>query len=130
MAGDVTAVNRIYGADTIFWMEGLTIRSEQLTNGWVSIAVEGEVDLATVDDLQKAIDEVFETDGKDLVVDLTGSSFMDSTGLKTLVMSHRRFDGAGRSFAIAVSGGPVSRLIDLSGINASIRTVESVSELA
>jgi anti-sigma B factor antagonist len=92
--------------------------------------VEGEVDLATVDGLQQAIDDVYEQGEKDLVVDLTGSSFMDSTGLKTLVMSHRKFDGAGRAFAIAVSGGPVSRLIDLSGINATIRTVESVDELA
>ncbi|HEY6633997.1 MAG TPA: STAS domain-containing protein [Acidimicrobiia bacterium] len=111
-------------------MEGLTIRSEDLANGWVSIAVEGEVDLATVDQLQLAIDEVYDDQAeKALVVDLTASSFMDSTGLKALVMSHRRFDGAGRGFAIAVSGGPVSRLIDLSGVNSSIRTVESVSEL-
>jgi anti-sigma B factor antagonist len=111
-------------------MEGLTIRSEDLANGWVSIAVEGEVDLATVDHLQAAIDEVYDQAEKALVVDLTASSFMDSTGLKTLVMSHRRFDGAGRGFAIAVSGGPVSRLIDLSGVNSSIRTVGSVSELS
>lgn len=110
-------------------MEGLSIRSHELEDGWVSIEVEGEVDLATVDELQAAIDDVFNGDSKNLVVDLTGTSFMDSTGLKTLVMSNRRFDGEGRSFAIAVSGGPVSRLIDLSGVNSSIMTVENVADL-
>ena len=109
---------------------GLTINNRELSNGWVSIAVEGEVDLATVEDLQKAIDQVLADSGDHLVVDLTSSSFMDSTGLKALVMSHRRFDDAGRSFAIAVDAGPISRLIDLSGVDKTIRTVSSVEELS
>jgi hypothetical protein len=44
-------------------------------------------------------------------------------------MASRRFDEDGRQFAIAVSGGPVSRLIDLSGVNGSIRVVETVDGL-
>lgn len=111
------------------WMRGLSIRNQRLSNGWVSIEVEGEVDLATVDELQQAIDAVFADSAEGLVVDLTGSSFMDSTGLKALVMSNRKFDEAGRSFAIAVSAGPISRLVDLSGVNTTIRTVDSVDEL-
>lgn len=110
-------------------MRGLSIRNHQLSNGWVSIEVEGEVDLATVDELQQAIDAVFADSKEGLVVDLTGSSFMDSTGLKALVMSNRKFDEAGRSFAIAVSAGPISRLVDLSGVNTTIRTVDTVDEL-
>lgn len=110
-------------------MPGLTISSQELSNGWLAIVVEGEVDLATVEGLQGAIDEAYERAPADLVVDLNKSTFMDSTGLKTLVMANRKFDADGRSFAIAVSGGPVSRLIDLSGVDASIRTVSSVDDL-
>jgi anti-anti-sigma factor len=110
-------------------MRGMTVRNETLSNGWVSIQVEGEVDLATVGDLEQAIDGVFHNGSDHLVVDLTGSSFMDSTGLKALVMANRRFEEGGRSFAIAITDGPVSRLIDLSGVNDSIRTVSSVDEL-
>jgi len=109
---------------------GLTINKRELSNGWVSLAVEGEVDLATVEDLQAAIDAVLADSGDNLVVDLTSSTFMDSTGLKALVMSHRKFDDAGRGFAIAVDGGPVSRLIDLSGVDKTIRTVSSVEQLS
>lgn len=109
---------------------GLTINSRELSNGWVSLAVEGEVDLATVEDLQAAIDAVLADSGDHLVVDLTSSTFMDSTGLKALVMSHRKFDDAGRAFAIAVDGGPISRLIDLSGVDKTIRTVSSVEQLS
>lgn len=110
-------------------MRGLKIRNRALPDGWVSIEVKGEVDLATVEDLQSAIDAIFEDSGENLVVDLIGSSFMDSTGLKTLVMTNRKFEKAGRSFAIAVSAGPILRLIDLSGVKATIRTVDSVAEL-
>lgn len=111
-------------------MKGLTIQSADLSNGWVSITVEGEVDLATVGELQSAIESVYENGGKPLVVDLTGTSFMDSTGLKTLVIANRRFSESERDFALAVSGGPVSRLIDLSGVDASIRIVDSPEDLA
>ena len=107
----------------------MTIQNNELSSGWQCIAVSGEIDLATVPELETAIDSVFSSNSHSLVVDLTGSSFMDSTGLKTLVMANRRFDEDGRLFAIAVSGGPVSRLIDLSGVETSIRIVESTDEL-
>lgn len=110
-------------------MKGLTINSRELSNGWWAIGVEGEVDLATVDALQGAIDDAYERHTADVVVDLTQSTFMDSTGLKALVMANRRFAKGGRSFAIAVSGGPVSRLIDLSGVDTTIRTVSSLDDL-
>lgn len=110
-------------------MRGLNIQSLHLPSGWLSIGVEGEIDIATVDELKSAIDDAFDDSADRLVVDLNGSSFMDSTGLKTLVVSNRRFEDAGRSFAVAVSRGPVARLIDLSGVNATIRTVESVDDL-
>lgn len=110
-------------------MRGLTIDSRQLPNGWLAIAVQGEVDLATVDDLREAIDQAVEGGSGSVAVDLTDATFMDSTGLKALVMAHRQFEEDRKSFAIVVSGGPVSRLIDLSGVNTTIRTVSTLDEL-
>lgn len=107
----------------------LTIRESQLADGWTSLAVEGEIDLATVGALEEAISRVRSEESGHLVVDLTGSSFMDSTGLKALVNASRLFSEEERKFAIAVSAGPVSRLIDLSGLSSSIRIVESPDEL-
>jgi anti-anti-sigma factor len=110
-------------------MTGLNIRNSELPSGWLCLAVAGEIDLATVPELETAIDSVLSSNSHHLVVDLTESSFMDSTGLKALVMANRRFDEDGRRFAIAVSGGPVSRLIDLSGVESSIRIVASTDDL-
>lgn len=110
-------------------MTGLSISSSELPGGWHCIAVGGEIDLATVPELEGAIEAVLGENAHSLVVDLRETSFMDSTGLKALVMAHRRFDEKGRQFAIAVSGGPVSRLIDLSGVESSIRVVETIDDL-
>lgn len=110
-------------------MSGLTISNSELGNGWQCLGVEGEVDLATVEDLESAIDRVFADSSHPLVIDLSESSFMDSTGLKALVMASRKFDESGRSFAVVVSGGPVGRLIDLSGVESSVRIVESTDDL-
>ena len=110
-------------------MTGLSIITSELPGGWQCLAVKGEIDLATVPELEDAIDAVFNANAQPLAVDLRETSFMDSTGLKALVMANRRFDESGRQFAIAVSGGPVSRLIDLSGVDGSIRVVDSIDDL-
>lgn len=110
-------------------MADLGIENRELPTGWHCIAVSGEIDLATVPELESAIDEVFTANSHPLVVDLNGSTFMDSTGLKALVMANRRFDEKGRAFAIAVSGGPVSRLIDLSGVASSMSVVGTIDDL-
>lgn len=111
-------------------MPELAIQKTELSAGWVSIAVEGEIDLATADQLSKAIDEVLSGGSENLVVDLNGSSFMDSTGLKTLVMAERNFSDDGREFVIAVNGGPISRLLDLSGVESSMRVVAKPGDVA
>lgn len=110
-------------------MAGLNIQNSKLVTGWQCLVVTGEIDLATVPELESAIESIFSANSHPLVVDLRESSFMDSTGLKTLVMAKRRFDENGRAFAIAVSGGPVSRLIDLSGVETSMRIVDSTDDL-
>lgn len=110
-------------------MTALTISSTELPGGWQCLAVAGEIDLATVPELETAVDSVFGANSHSLVVDLRETSFMDSTGLKALVMANRRFDESGRQFAIAVSGGPVSRLLDLSGVETSIKVVETTDDL-
>ncbi|MFP3883401.1 MAG: STAS domain-containing protein [Actinomycetota bacterium] len=110
-------------------MTGLSINNSELPNGWRCIAVEGEVDLATVEELESAIEQAFSENSYPLVIDLRESSFMDSTGLKALVMANRKFDESGRSFAVAVSSGPVARLMDLSGVESSVRIVESTDDL-
>ena len=109
-------------------MSALTIERSHLADTWTAIAVGGEIDIATVGEFEKAVESVLQDGNVNLVIDLTGASFMDSTGLKSLVTFDRKFYESGRSFAIAVTSGPISRLIDLSGVAQSLRVLSNPSE--
>lgn len=111
-------------------MTGLTISRTDIGADWVSLDVAGEIDLATVDQLEKDIRSFLDTESGNLAVNLSGADFMDSTGLRCLVMADRSFREADRRFALVVASGPISRLIDLSGVDSTIHIVGSVGELA
>ncbi len=53
--------------------------------GWTILAVTGEIDVSTVGELRGAMDEVTSDGSARLVFDLTGVSFIDSSGLSVLV---------------------------------------------
>jgi anti-sigma B factor antagonist len=98
-------------------------------DGWLTLSVEGEVDLSNVGVLEEVLQKVFEDRTDHLVVDLTDTSFMDSTGLRSLILSGQRFGEAGRSLALVVSPGPISRLIDVTGLGDSVRIVSEPDEV-
>lgn len=110
-------------------MPDLAIETKKLSDDWLSITVEGEIDLATADELSSALDNALTNGTKHIVVDLNQSPFMDSTGLKTLVMAHRRMAEDDRQLVLAVRGGPISRLIDVSGVESSLRVVASIEDV-
>lgn len=110
-------------------MTGLIIDKSDYGSNWISLAVSGEIDLATVDQLEKDLKSCLESGSGNLVVDLTGADFMDSSGLRCLVVADRSFRDSGRQFALVVATGPISRLIELSGVEATMDIVSSHEEL-
>jgi anti-sigma B factor antagonist len=56
----------------------------------VTVAVAGEIDLSTADQLDAAIREAEETETERIVVDLSALSFIDSTGLSVLLEAIKR----------------------------------------
>jgi anti-sigma B factor antagonist len=56
----------------------------------VTVAVAGEIDLSTADQLDRAIREAEESQTRRIVVDLSALSFVDSTGLSVLLEAIKR----------------------------------------
>jgi len=80
------------------------------------LAVEGEIDLATLPAFDAAIaDAEAQTRGA-LVVDLTGVDFLASAGLQALVATHERV-GRTAGFAVVANGPATSRPIQLTGLD-------------
>jgi anti-sigma B factor antagonist len=81
------------------------------------IAVRGELDLATAPRLCVAISAARTRGARRVLVDLSATTFCDSTGLRALIGEDRELQVCGGRMSIVCpsNDGPVSRLFELTG---------------
>lgn len=71
--------------------------------GAVIVSVSGELDIATYPDVEAAIRESFPSDATALVLDLTGVSFLDSSGVQMLFRLYYSLAHSRREMAIVLA---------------------------
>jgi anti-anti-sigma factor len=81
----------------------------------VVLAVRGDVDLASHERFQADV-EPWLVPGASVVVDCSGVEFLDSMGLRVLVLAWQRSAKDGFGFALAAPSPPVVRVLELAGI--------------
>jgi anti-sigma B factor antagonist len=85
------------------------------------IDVRGELDIASALGLASPLTDIA-TDGEGpVVLDLTGLSFMDSTGMSVLLNARRRLTRQGRRMLVVCPAGPVMRLFELTSLVDTLR---------
>lgn len=92
-----------------------SVVSERRGSGW-RIVARGELDIATVPSLERDLLAAEQTDADTIVLDLSGLSFIDSTGLKLLLDANDRSNGADRLRIIAAGSPTLERLLDIVGL--------------
>lgn len=100
----------------------MSISIEKSTQGsTVTLAVTGEVDVSNASELRAQADAVL-ADGftGELVVDLSGVPYIDSTGIGVLVGAAHRAQEAGASLAVANPQKNVERVLGLLGVSADL----------
>jgi anti-anti-sigma factor len=81
------------------------------------VTVYGEVDLATRDQLRDSLYTATAAPGvKRIVVDLTQTRFIDSSGIYTLVHGYQEALKAGIDCRVTGANGPVHRVLELTGV--------------
>jgi anti-anti-sigma factor len=93
------------------------------------IALGGEFDLAGVQRFEAELQRLEGESPDVLVVDLTELQFMDSSGLRALVMADQRAQKAGRRLAIVPGPPPVRRVFEITALDERLDLVESASAL-
>lgn len=93
----------------------LTIDESQV-DARIVLTVAGEIDLATAPQLQMRVAEV--NAAEHLILDMSGVTFMDSTGLRVVIGAHERAREAGGRFALVAPDGPVTKLLAITGVDA------------
>ena len=87
--------------------------TEQLENGAPVVSVMGEVDLATARAFEQTLLGAAEDGTGEVIVDLTGCSFLDSQGLKALLAARGRLERSNRRLALVLSNPSVMRIFQI-----------------
>lgn len=99
--------------------------------GNLRLCVAGEVDMATAPDLLDAIlRAAFTYDQGQVVVDLAGVTFMDSTGLGALREAHRRLVADGTRLSVRNPGAMVEKVLRITGLDTYLNIERDNSEPA
>jgi anti-sigma B factor antagonist len=102
----------------------LDVTEERPDGGTRVLALRGELDVATVGRLRRALTPVIEdAEAKLVVVDLVEVTFIDSTGLMTLLNALRRLVRRGGRLVLACSNPTVLRLFEATRTDATFEIV-------
>jgi anti-sigma B factor antagonist len=94
----------------------LTIRSER-EGDMHTIALAGELDLDGADRVQLELERVEATDALLIVVDLSGLTFMDSTGVRLLTHAYARSRAGSDRLMLLRGSADVQRVFELCGVD-------------
>ena len=98
-------------------------------NGRPALRVRGELDIATVPLLAAYVDDELSSGPRSLVIDLTHTAFLDSSGARHLVHTAKRAAAAGTALQVVCprENVPVRLVIDLLQLQRLVPVVESAT---
>lgn len=99
-----------------------------MQQGGALLKLSGELDMATADDLERAIASASSAQPRVIVLDLRGLDFIDSTGLRTLISEHDRSNQSGRKLALVQGSRQVDRLLSITRVGEHLQLVASPEE--
>jgi anti-sigma B factor antagonist len=106
------------------------LRIETRTEGQAAVLeLFGEFDLAGIEQFETDLGRIESGGAKVLVVDLSGLDFMDSSGLRALVMADQRAAKDGRRLAIVPGPPAVRRVFEITQLDSRLDLVESPTAL-
>jgi len=94
--------------------------------GRVTFTPRGELDLATAPELEDKVLTAVRDASQPVILDLRELTFMDSTGVRTIVAAHQTAESSGCELRVVrpARESPVSRVIEISGIDEALGLVD------
>ncbi|MEA2493297.1 MAG: hypothetical protein QOJ29_1208 [Thermoleophilaceae bacterium] len=91
------------------------------------VAPRGEIDLATVDLVREALEREHQA-GEDVVLDLRGVGFLDTSGLRFVLEVNERAGRDGFTFRVVRGPTAVQRVFEVSGLEPRLPFVDDPSQ--
>lgn len=92
------------------------------------VEIAGEVDIATVSMLAKALNDAVHSGKGDIILDAQKLTYMDSAGLQTLLSTQQQLATKGRRMAIVGCHGIFHKLMRTSRLDEHFRMYSTVDE--
>jgi anti-sigma B factor antagonist len=93
------------------------IKTEQLAGDTYVISLAGEVDLYTAPEFKQQLLEVIGEGAKDVVVDFSGTTFIDSTTLGVLVGGVKRLRSNDGQLSLVCSDRNITKIFEITGLD-------------
>lgn len=91
------------------------------------LSVSGEVDLSNVGTVMSAITAAIPSDASLIIVDLSETAYLDSTGLAMLFQVNRQLGYTRQEFCLVVPlDSPIRRVMELTNLTRVIRVEETI----
>jgi anti-sigma B factor antagonist len=93
------------------------IKTEQLDDEHYVISLSGEVDLYTAPEFKQQLLEAIENGAREVVVDFTNTTFIDSTTLGVLVGGVKRLRSNDGQLALVCSDRNITKIFEITGLD-------------
>src|SRR3712207_4785175 len=93
------------------------IKTEQLGDDRYVIALSGEVDLYTAPEFKQQLLEVISNGGKNVIVDFSNTTFIDSTTLGVLVGGVKRLRSNEGQLSLVCSDRNITKIFEITGLD-------------
>jgi anti-sigma B factor antagonist len=101
-------------------------RSEQ---DRIVLHLTGELDLASSPIFERALEDPALAAASLVVLDLDDLKFVDSTGLRIILLAHESARGRGQEFAITPGSPQVQRLLSITSVAEHMHVIDSPDDL-
>jgi anti-sigma B factor antagonist len=96
--------------------KAFSVRTEQ--RGATAVVIPtGELDIDTAPALERTLERALESGADRVVLDLRELEFLDSSGLRSLLLARRRAEDARKPFALVAGSHELERTLEIAGVH-------------
>ena len=104
------------------------LEQQPLGDGRVVMSVYGAVDLFAAPDLKRRLIAAINRGATELIVDLSATEFLDSTGLGALLTAYKRLSRRGGRLVVVPGEPSVTRVFEITGLDSIFTFADSLEE--
>jgi anti-anti-sigma factor len=103
-----------------------SLEQRRLPDGRVVVAVHGAVDLFAAPELKRRLIEAVDRGTSEIILDLSATEFLDSTGLGALLATYKRLSVRGGRLVVVLGETSVVRVFEITGLDSILTFADSL----